>query len=94
MNTKSSLTQTLEKPRKYHNECQFSQKQIQILYLKNDKHSIVEAYESNNLPCSKILEHLNNGESVFITNKTNNQENPKQKEACNKKTKKWFIKRI
>ena len=85
MNTKSSLTQTLEKPLKYHNECRFSKKQIQILYLKNDKHSIVEAYESNNLPYSEILEHLNNGESVFITNKTNNTENPKEKEDLRKK---------
>jgi len=55
----------------------FSEKEIQILFLKNDKENYVEAYETNTLPCSEIIEHLNRGESVFISNKSLTQNEPK-----------------
>lgn len=48
----------------------FPKNQIQILYLKNDEEKYVEAYEAESLLCSEIVEHLNRGESVFISNKT------------------------
>ena len=42
---------------------------FEILFLKNDEEKYVEAYETNNVSCSDIIEHLNRGESVFISNK-------------------------
>jgi hypothetical protein len=85
--------QTLHKPANNQNECLFPQNQIQIMYLKNDKSSYVEVYESNNLPASKILERLDQGESVFITNKTNSYTVPNLSK-CGKKTNSLFMKRI
>ena len=50
---------------------------FEILFLKNDKEKYVEAYETNNLSCSQIIEHLNRGESIFISNKKPIQKKPK-----------------
>ena len=52
----------------------FPKNQIQILYLKNDEEKYVEVYEADSLLCSEIVEHLNRGESVFISNKTISKE--------------------
>jgi hypothetical protein len=47
----------------------FPQEEIQILYLDNGTQKAVQAYETNTLPCSEIINHLNQGESVFISKK-------------------------
>ena len=51
----------------------FPHNQIQILFLGNDEEKYVEAYEANSISCSEIVEHLNRGESIFISNKSNKE---------------------
>ena len=48
---------------------QNSSKRIQILFLKNDEKYAVEAIETTTLPYLEIIERLNYGESIFISNK-------------------------
>jgi hypothetical protein len=67
---------------------------IQILFLRNDKDSSVEAIETNNLPCSEIMEHLNRGESVFISNKSFNQEKDIHQKPANNPSEIWYLKRF
>jgi hypothetical protein len=69
------------------------QSEIQILFLKNDKEKYVEAYETNNLPCSEIIEHLNRGESVFISNKLTQRES-EVKRAFIKPNESLYLNRI
>jgi hypothetical protein len=64
----------------------FSQKEIRILFLKNNKEKNVEAYESYTLPCSTIIKRLNQGESVFISNKKFYQEKNKLKKPITSKS--------
>ncbi len=68
-----NLEKTLEKEP----DVIFPQNEIQILFLKNEEEMYVEACEANSLPCSEILEHLNNGESIFISRKIVSQETHK-----------------
>lgn len=67
--------------------------EIQILFLKNDEEKYVEAHETNNLPCSEIIEHLNRGESVFISNKLTQRE-PEVKRAIDKPNESLYLNRI
>ena len=90
MSSKNNLTQTLEKTQP---ECMFPKSEIQIIYLKNSEELCIEAYESNSLPCSEIVKHLNRGESVFISKKAN-QQNPKHLQVCKKKNNKLLLNRV
>ena len=72
----------------------FSEKEIQILFLKNDKESYVEAYESNTLPCTEIIEHLNRGESVFISNKKVTQNEPKVQDFIDNPNESLYLTRV
>lgn len=66
---------------------------FEILFLKNDEEKYVEAYETNNLSCSEIIEHLNRGESVFISNKTHNQKKTKTPRIIENPNESWYINR-
>ena len=72
----------------------FSEKEIQILFLRNDKESYVEAYESNTLPCTEIIEHLNRGESVFISNKPVTQNEPKVQKIFDNPNESLYLTRV
>jgi hypothetical protein len=54
----------------------------------------VEACEANSLPCSEILEHLNNGESIFISRKIANQETYKIRTTYDKAKDNLYFDRI
>jgi len=72
----------------------FSKKEIQILFLKNDKESYVEAYESNTLPCTEIIEHLNRGKSVFSSNKPLIQREPRVQKKIDNPNESLYLTRV
>jgi hypothetical protein len=67
--SQSNISKSLEKSLQNKEDTLFPQSEIQILFLNNGVEKSVQAYETNSLPCSEIIEHLNRGESIFISKK-------------------------
>ena len=67
---------------------------FEILFLKNDEEKYVEAYETNNVSCSDIIEHLNLGESVYISKKKIIQNKPEAKIAFNNPDTSLYLNRV
>lgn len=75
MISQKSIPKGLEKINPKEIDTLFPLEEIQILFLNNGVEKSVEAYEANSLPCSEIIDHLNRGESVFISKKKQIQNN-------------------
>jgi len=88
------IPKSLEQVEKKELDPLFSEKEIQILFLKNDKESYVEAYEANTLPCTEIIEHLNRGEYVFISNKKVTQNEPKVQKFLDNPNESLYLTRV
>ena len=79
MISQSTISEDFEKTLKKEQDSLFPQSEIQILFLNDGVEKSVEAYEANSLPCSEIIEHLNHGESVFISQKKQAKNEPETK---------------
>jgi hypothetical protein len=72
--SQSNITTNIEKTLHKEVDSLFPKSEIQMIFLNNGVEKSVEAYQANSLPCSEIIEHLNRGESVFISYKPFNKE--------------------
>ncbi len=63
-------------------------REFQVLFLRNDPSQEVEVHEVNNVDFLTVQEHLEHGESVFITSKTSQKVNsPKHKNNVSRSVK-------
>ena len=79
MISQSNILKDLEKILQKKSDFMFPKSEIQILFLNNGIEKSVETYKVNSLPCSVIIEHLNRGESVFISKKKMKHNKPEAK---------------